>query len=46
MNYETPEILTLGTVEELTFGGYLAPFRFDFWTGYTGHRPGEDDRPE
>jgi hypothetical protein len=36
MEYHAPEILDLGPVDELTFGGVIYPFRFDFVTGYVG----------
>jgi hypothetical protein len=37
MTYETPEILDLGPVEKLTYGGEIVPVWYDFFTGYTGH---------
>jgi hypothetical protein len=37
MTYEAPEILDLGAVEEMTFGGEITPMWLDFWTGHTGH---------
>lgn len=36
MTYETPEVLELGKVDELTFGGEVWPSLFDTRTGYRG----------
>jgi hypothetical protein len=39
MTYQAPDILELGPVAELTFGGFLVPAFFDHITGYIFHLP-------